>query len=197
MICICGVRVTDRDATALITKPSHPVRRMVKAWHESKFCHDFTSLIRFDKAIRRNRRALESRDKVRALFRRDNYLFSTKTKDRPETLYFEDRAAKRTGRLRQQHSKGPLARIDKEAMIHLFLSPERYKQLKASHEKCQCRIPEFRPSELCPGDGRRHIEFACRGKRVSRWHRSEGTVKTSKKNLESRVCTALKGILGI
>jgi len=191
MICICGVGVTDQDATALITRLDHLVRRMVRGWHESDTCHHFTSRERFDKAVRKNRKALESRDTVKRLFTPDNYLFSTKAKGRRETLYFEDRAAKQTGRLRQQHWKGPLAKIDGKFRIHAFLSKKRYKCLK------HCRIPALVPRELCPADGRRHIEFACTGRKVPPPHRSEGTVKTSRKSLGRRVRTALKKILGI
>ncbi len=126
-----------------------------RAWHESEICHDFTSRERFGKAVSRNRKALESRDAAKRLFTPDNYLFSTKTKGRQETLYFEDRAAKQTGRLRQQHWKGPLAKIDGKPRIHAFLSKKRYKRLK------HCRTPALDPRELCPAEGRRHIEFAC------------------------------------
>jgi hypothetical protein len=181
MICICGVRVTDQDATALITRPDHLVRLMVRAWHESEICHHFTSRERFDTAVRRNRKALESLDTVKSLFTPDNYLFSTKTKGRQETLYFEDRAAKQTGRLRQQHWKGPLAKIDGKPRIHAFLSKKRYKRLK------HCRTPALDPRELCPAEGRRHIEFACTGRKVPPPHWSEGTVKTSRKSLGRRV----------
>ena len=191
MICICGVRGTDQAATALITGPDHLARRMVGAWHESEICHDFTSRERFDKAVRRNRKALESRDAAERLFTPDNYLFSTKTKGRQETLYFEDRPAKQTGRLRQQHWKGPLAKIDGKRRIHAFLSKKRYKRLK------HCRTPVLDPRELCPREGRRHIDFACTGRKVPPPHWSEGTVKTSRKSLERRVRTALKKILGI
>lgn len=195
-ICIRGARMTDVGAQALVHKPDDRVKRIVAAWHRSETCHQFTSEELFIKAVRRNRKTLASSDTVRRFFTEVNFRFSTRTKDTQETLYFKDHATQQTGRLRQQHSKGPLARIDKEAKTRLFLSGERYRRVKRSHKQCKCRVPEFYPRELRPADGRRHIEFVCRGKKLSHWHRSRGTVGRSRKDLKRRISAALKNILG-
>jgi hypothetical protein len=106
----------------------------------------------------------------RTLFAVDNYLFSTKTDGREETLYFENRATKQTGRLRQQHGDGRLAKIDKVPRTHLFLSEKRYKYLKRwyEHERKKNRklrrIPKVRRHERRRTEGKYHIEFSCKGR---------------------------------
>jgi len=99
----------------------------------------------------------------KSLFNSSNYFFSTEAKDRKETLYFEDRTTKHTGRLRQQHERGPLARIDGKAKRHLFVSKERYKFLNKWHEKHPTQLPRYNSYELRPADGKRHIEFSFEG----------------------------------
>jgi hypothetical protein len=145
------------------------------------------------KAIRKNWKMVNSPD-GKGLFTPDNYLFSTKAEGREETLYFGNRETKQTGRLRQEHPKGPLATIDKEPRTHLFLSKVRYKRLKLWHEENPYSIPSFSCRELRRVEGKRHIEFACEGKKL-RWHRSKGTVKASK-NSKVLVNAALKKACG-
>jgi len=129
----------------------------------------------------KNQETVESR-KGRKLFIPENYFFSTKAEGREETLYFRNRATKQTGRLRQQHRKGACAKIDEVPRTHLFLSGKRYKYLKRWHRRKGNghRIPIVRPYERRRTEGKKHIEFACRGKRLSHWHRSEGIVKINK-----------------
>jgi hypothetical protein len=137
----------------------------------------------------------------RKLFAGDNYLFSTKADGREETLYFENRATNQTGRLRQQHKDDPLplAKIDRVPRAHLFLSEKRYKYLKRwyKHERKRNRrrIPKVRPCERCRTEGKYHIEFAFKGKRLLKWHRSEGMVKI-RNNPKRLVRNALNKVCG-
>jgi len=128
------------------------------------------------------------------LFIPSNYRFSTKAKGRKETLYFVNPTATQTGRLRQQHQSGPCAKIDKKAKLHLFLSHHRYESLVVWYERHKRRLPCFYPCELQAKNGKRHIEFACVGKSVSGWHKSEGIVRINKRHLKSRIDCALKCI---
>lgn len=194
-IFIDNEKMTYERAIEFISKPDV----LVRVWCDPNISHCFENKKNFKKAVHRNRKTLSSPDIIKRLFKPCNYLFSTKEKekDRQETLYFENRDAKRTGRLRQQHRKGPLAKIDKKPKIHLFpLSEERQKRLYDSLKKNQ-RLPRIYPCELRAEDGKHHVEFACEGKSVSRPHRSQGTVKMSKRHLKCRIDSALKNILGI
>jgi hypothetical protein len=190
--------MTDKRATKFISKPDDLARQIVRAWCQSDIDHCFESKERFKKAVQRNRKTLKLPGKIETLFTLSNCPFSTKAKDRKETLYFEDQAAKQTGRLRQQHRKGPLAKIDKNAKIHRFLSKKRLKFLKKwreqHHKDC---LPCFYISEERLKIGEHHIEFAYDGKEVSGWHSSEGTVKTNRQGLDRRIASALENILGI
>ena len=107
-IFIDNEELTDKRATTFISEPDDLVRQIVSAWCQSSVDHCFESKKSFKKAVRGNRKTLESPER---LFTSSNYLFSTKAKDRKETLYFEDRTTKQTGRLRQQHPTGPLAKL--------------------------------------------------------------------------------------
>jgi hypothetical protein len=128
------------------------------------------------------------------LFTSSNYLFSTKTKHRKETLYFEDRTTKQTGRLRQEHRKGPLQRIDEKAKRHRFVSKKRYEFLERWHKKYPKQLPRFYWYEQQAKVGKHHIEFAFERGKVSRWHPSEGTVETNRRGLNRRIASALEGI---
>jgi hypothetical protein len=123
-------------------------------------------------------------------------LFSTRAKDREETLYFEDQDTKQTGRLRQQHRKGPLARIDKKPKRHRFVSKKRYKCLKQWDEKHSKQPPKFYSYEKRAKVGKHHIEFAYE-REVSGWHRSEGTVEMNRQDLDRRIASAVENIAGI
>jgi hypothetical protein len=193
--------VTYKDAIGFFSKPDDRVKQIVRAWKESDIKHYFKDEKRFKKMVCKNRKTLRSPHAIKKLFRSKNYCFSTKAEDRKETLYFEDRTTicAQTGRLRQQHRKGPLATIDKYPREHLFLSEERYKFLKEWHEQnCGCGyLPKIKPDERVAKDGKRHIEFACEEKSVSDWHRSGGTVKRrEQQHRERRIKSALKNILG-
>ncbi len=148
--------------------------------------------------IRRNRETVKSPE-GRKLFTPGNYFFSTKADGMEETLYFRNPATKQTGRLRQQHRDDPLAQIDKVPKVHLFLTEKRYKYLKQryKHERKRNyrRIPKVRPSERCRMEGKYHIEFACMGKRLLKWHHSEGIVKI-RKNTKRLVRAALNKVCG-
>jgi len=146
--------------------------------------------------FRKNQETVKSPD-GRKLFTPGNYLFSTKAEGRKATLYFRNSVTKQTGRLRQQHKKDPLAKIDKEARTHLFLSEKRYKYLKRWHERKRNRrcIPKVRPYERRRAEGEHHIEYACKGKRRSHWHRSKGIVTISK-DPKLLIRAALKEVCG-
>src|ERR1700722_17472831 len=91
--------------------------RIVSAWVSSKIAHCFDDKKIFIKAVGENSQTSKSPVRI-TLFTASNYLFSTKACDRLEPLYFKD-AAGQTGRLRQQHKKGPLAKIDESPKRHL------------------------------------------------------------------------------
>jgi hypothetical protein len=148
---------------------------------------------RFRKAVRKNEETLESPETIGALFKARHYLFSTKAKNREETLYFENKVKNQTGRLRQQHPKGPLAKIDERAKTHRFPSQRRFRFLKESYN--QGCLPCFRVSEERLKTAKHHIEFYD-GRKVSGWHPSEGTVLPRKRDIKDRIDSALKEILG-
>jgi hypothetical protein len=193
--------MTDKRATKFISKPDDLLGQIVRTWRQSNIKHCFKNKSGFDKAAHRNRKTLKSmaRDKIDMLFTSSNHLFSTQATDREETLYFEDEAgaAKRTGRLRQQHPKGPLAKIDKKPRTHRFLSEKRFECLKERMSKWhdnEGRLPRFYSYEKRAKDGKHHIEFSGESKK---WHLSEGTVKTSKHDLDRRTASALENVIGI
>jgi len=198
-ILIDKVQVTDNCALGFISKPDDLVTQIVSAWHQSNIRHHFNNKSGFNKAVHRNRKNLKSkaRDKIDMLFTSSNYLFSTQTEGREETLYFKDWATKRTGRLRQQHPKGPLAKIDKKPRKHRFLSKKRFESIKEWRDKHKGGLPHFYVSEKQAKNGMRHLEFSCDGKEVSGWHPSGGTVRMSKRHIEHRIDRALREILGI
>jgi hypothetical protein len=189
---------TRKDALNIISEPDDLRKQIVSAWHKSRIKHCFNNRGSFNKAVRRNRETLKRDGVIKTLFRECNYLFSTKAEDREETLYFKDKATKRTGRLRQQHLKGPLAKIDKEPRTHRFLlTKERFKFVKGRMHKWHDNkggLPRFHgPEELAEND-KYHLEFSREGRK---WHKSKGKVKTEKNNLKFRMSSALENILGI
>ncbi len=192
---------TERDATNIIPDPGDLAGKIVGAWHQSKIKHRFSNEDDFIEAVDKNRKTLRSigRNKIDLLFRSGNYLFSTKEDDREETLYFEGAvgASRRTGRLRQQHAKGPLAKIDKKPRTHRFLSKTRFESVRKWHDKNKHCLPFFDDSEEQVKNGKYHVEFSCCGKKVSAWHSSGGRVKKSRNDLDHRITSALKKILGI
>lgn len=194
-------KVTGKVATRFFSKPDARAKRIVRAWHKSGISHYFKDEKRFKKMVCKNSRILRSPRTIQ-LFRPKTYSFSTKAKDRKETLYFEDHTTTptQTGRLRQQHRKGPLATIDRNPREHLFLSEERYKFLKQWHKQ-NCGfgyLPKIKPDERVAKDGKRHIEFASEGDSVSDWHRSGGVVKIrEQRHLKRYIKSVLENILGI
>ena len=198
-IFIDKVQVTGDGAMGFISELDDLARQIASTWHESNIEHYFKNQRGFDKAIHRNLKFLKAnaRGKAGALFTSSNYLFSTQAEGREETLYFRDRATNGTGRLRQQHPKGPLAKIDKKPRTHRFLSKKRFECVNEWRDKHMDGLPRFYVSEKQAKNGEHHLEFACDGKEVSGWHPSGGTVRTSKRHLEHRIDRALKEILGI
>jgi hypothetical protein len=189
--------MTDKRATKFLSKPDDLVRQIVRAWTQSNIAHDFNSKQSFKKALRKNRETLESPETIETLFTSRNYLFSTKAKDRTESLYFKDRTTKETGRLRQQHRTGPLATIDKKPKRHRFVSKTRHKFLKEWRKKRPSQLPRFYSYEQGAKVGKHHIEFAFEREKVSGWHPSGGTVDTNREYLDRRIASALEDILGI
>jgi hypothetical protein len=191
-------KMTDEGAAEIISKQHDLVSQIVRAWCQSNIDHHFKNDRTFRKAVQKNQELLHSRGAIEALFTSRNYVFSTNAEDRKETLYFEDRATKRTGRLRQQHPKGPLARIDRKSRTRRFLSRERFECVKEWHDKHQHRLPSFGLSDEAPKNGKHLIEFTCeKKKKLSAWHSSNGTIKMSRHDLDQRICSALENILGI
>jgi hypothetical protein len=178
------------------------VKHLVETWSDPTLEHCFDGREGFQKAVRRNRKALQSRGK-KLVIRDDykdfflnprNFRFSTEAHNREKTLYFED--AQRTGRLRQQHREGPLAKIDHHRRIRLFLSQDRFSALKKWHKRNKEKFPTFYRDELELCDQTRHIEFAWDGLNVE-WHASEGKVSTSREDVDRCIKRALQKILGI
>jgi hypothetical protein len=190
-IFIGKVRATDKSALEVISGPDDFVRKIVGAWQQSDIDHRFKNAVRFKRAVRRNRKTLDSPTTIRELFKSSNYLFSTQAEGRRETLYFTDRT-KRTGRLRQQHREGPLVEVDKKPKTHRFLSKIRFEFVKEWHDTHKDYLPRFYPYENRQKNGKHHIEFAP-------WHESDGTVIARKRDrdLDSRIARALREILGI
>jgi hypothetical protein len=146
------------------------------------------------------RRAEQGRQSgtIETLFTSSNYLFSTKAKHRKETLYFEDQTTKQTGRLRQEHKNGPKAKIDKYHKRRMFVSKKRYEFLSKRHKKHPKQLPRFYSYEQQKKVGKHHIEFAFEREKVSRWHKSEGTVVIrTGKVLDCCIASALECIFGI
>jgi hypothetical protein len=200
-IFIDNEEMTHKRATKFISKPDDLVRQILRAWCQPGIKHCFRNKSGFDKAVHRNRKTLRSmaRGKTDMLFTSSNHLFSTQATGREETLYFEDEsgATKRTGRLRQRHRKGPLAKIDRKPRTHRFLSKKRSECVRERMSKWhdnKGRLPRFYSYEKGARDGEHHIEFSRESKK---WHLSEGTVKTGKDDLDCRIASALENILGI
>lgn len=189
-------KMTDSEVDGFVkqidSKADDHEKGIVQEWRRSEINHCFKDKKSFKKAVRRNKKTLQS-GTYEEFFIPRNYRFSTKAKHRRETLYFrfEDLTTRQTGRLRQQHPKGPLAKIDENARTHLFLSKTRFKFLKARLKRG--RVPCFYPCELQAKDGKSHIEFAS----VCDWHSSEGKVEIREQRLERCIKSALENILGI
>jgi|SRR6266852_4090387 len=195
-LCIDKKKITSIRATKMIPK-NDLERQIVRAWCQSKIDHCFESQESFQKSVKRNRKTLES-DAIETLFTSRNYLFSTKANYRKETLYFKDQTTKQTGRLRQQHLTGPLAKIDKNAKCHRFVSKKRYKFLKRWHKKHPCQLPRFCSYEQPTKVGKHHIEFAFERDEVLDWHASEGKVEIRRgRDRDHRIASALENIVGI
>jgi hypothetical protein len=192
------VLATDDNAIEFISEPDDLVRRMLRAWHNSVIPHCFNDRGGFIKAVHRNRKTLNSKARggIGMFFTSSNYRFSTKAEGSKETLYFKARGGQ-TGRLRQQHPKGPLAKIDKEPRTHLFLSKDRFRAEKERY-KCEGGRPRFSDFEEHKKSGKHHLEFWCDNKGVFRCHFSRGIVRTIKRD-DLKVCIdrALEEILGI
>lgn len=199
----CNKIISEDRAVKLAPEPHDcRVKHLVKTWSDATLEHCFDGREEFQKAVRRNRKALQSRGKKLVIrddykdffLNRENFQFSTEADGREETLYFED--ALRTGRLRQQHGGGPLAKIDHHRRIRLFLSRDRFSRLKKWRKRNGEKFPTFYRSELEPSDKTRHIEFAWDGVNVE-WHASKGIVTKSRKYVNHRIKRALENVLGI
>lgn len=196
-IFIGNVETTDKGAMEFISRPDDFERQIIGAWCRSKIDHRFKNKKKFRKAVRKNQRVLRGPVAIEAIFTSRNYLFSTVTEGREETLYFRERNGNRTGRLRQQHPRGPLAKIDTKLGTHRFLSKRRFEWVNDWHHKHERCLPHFRVPEKRAKDGNHHVEFAREKKRVSRWHSSQGTIKIRKHDLNRLIGSALENILGI
>ncbi|MGB8542222.1 MAG: hypothetical protein WCD49_11365 [Candidatus Acidiferrales bacterium] len=194
--------ISEQRAVELApARHDHRVKHLVKTWSGPTLEHCFDGREEFQKAVRRNRKILQPHGKefvvrrnYKEFFIGKNFEFSTKVDGREETLYFED--AQRTGRLRQQHGEGPLAKIDHHRRMRLFLSEDRFRQLKKWRKRNKEKFPTFYRGELEPSDKTHHIEFVWDGVNVE-WHASEGIVCASRKGINRRIKRARENILGI
>jgi len=173
--------------------------QILGAWHKSQISHRFKNKGIFKEAIRRNREALKFRlPEIKNLFTAKNYQFSTEAPGTKQTLYFASDITKQTGRLRQQHRKGPLAQIDENPRTHIFpRSKHRLMELEKRLNKWKHRkghIPRLRAEETQPTINRYHIEFSDGKHR--KVHKSRGRVNEFRRSA-GRVRSALNEILGI
>jgi hypothetical protein len=196
-ICIDNKKKSYRALIKLLTRSDEQI---VRAWHKSKTTYCFKDEERFKRAVHKNRKTLKSPKKIELFFTARNYLFSTKACNRLETLYFKN-AEGQTGRLRQQHKKGPLAKIDEPPRTHLFpISKDELESLERCYKAHEKQVG-WRPQDIyetrCKG-GNHHFEFAYNEKgEPVHGHRSEGIVeKIDKRSREHHVNFALKNILG-
>jgi hypothetical protein len=187
------------DLINLFHERTDLVRQIVTAWHESGLEHDFEDQEGFEEAVRENRKTLQQSQMVEELFTKANYLFSTKEKGRKETMYFKDRYTGTTGRIRQQHRSGPLARIDKQAKVHRFIKiKQHFRELEDWEEKNPGMLPKFYPDEKDPEEGHRHVEFVLKsGKKISGWHASGGRVIIHSSSLKHRIRKGLRRVIGM
>lgn len=193
------IRYNKERAVKLAPEPHDGcVEHLVKTWSDATLKHCFDGRGRFQKAVRRNWKALQLDaetiviSKNYGMFFSPRYFkFSTKAPHRKETLYFDD--GQRTGRLRQQHRKGPLAKIDHHRRIRLFFSQDTLKALSRGPKKrpASCRV------ELKPRDGTHLVELEWDGVSIKKWHVSGGKVSRSQTDLDGRIDQALQNILGI
>ena len=195
-IFVNDAKTTFAAATRFISERDDRARQILRAWDKSGINHCFKDKKSLKRAVRKNQKTLKYHETIETLFTANNYLFSTRACGREETLYFENRIAKQTGRLRQQHRKGPLAKIDRRSKTHRFLSQRRFRFLKKWNKRHKGCLARFRISEERLKAGKRHLEFAHNGTQVSGWHLSEGRVGTSRRDIEGRIGSALKEILG-
>lgn len=189
-------------------------KQVIKAWHESGLEHSFSDDKKFKHAVNDNVKTLESWETAKDLFQSDNFLFSTKALNRQETLYFVN---EESGRLRQQHAKGPHAKIDDSLREHLFFKNKKDQKalqswwaLERASDKNE---PKTKPkpqdflkkaaelnAQSNPTKGWFHFEYEVENDVVTSVHASEGTVEmigNEDENLPSQISTALQSILGV
>jgi hypothetical protein len=198
-ILISKLKMTDEDLAKFIRKRDKHLKRIVRAWQESKIAHSFKNEGLFKEAVRENLKTLDFPDVIDMLFTPCNFFFSTQENGTLETLYFMNCARNQTGRLRQEHTEGPLAKIDKKSKTHLFLSSKRFRSLKEWHHRHKHKAPQgIEDGERRPKNGTCHIEYAYdeNEKKISGWHKSRGLVNTSESNLPQRIASALENTIG-
>jgi hypothetical protein len=193
-----GVAANYEDALAYLDDPTPQHEQIVKAWHESGLQHTINKKEKFKEKVNENVETLKSLGKAKKLFKAENFVFATQSDSRTETLYFVDEGGQTTGRLRQQHPSGPLAKIDELPKMHRFpQTRSRKRELKAFHKEHAKEVPVFTEAEEIPQEDSYHIEYAVNENGVTAWHPSEGKVKTSDEHIKVRIRTALHNILGI
>jgi hypothetical protein len=197
-ILIDNAKMTFELATELMSEPDNRDQQIVSAWDQSRINHHFENKKSFKKAFKKTRKTLKFPAKIATLFKACNYLFSKKAKGTEVTRYFECRVSRQTGRLRLQHPKGPLTTIDETAKTHRFLSKKRFDSLEKWRGQLHGdRLAYFYICKERLTIGKHHLEFAYDGRKISGWHLSEGMVNTNRRDIERRVRSALKEILGI
>lgn len=181
-----------------LQKADENQKKVMTAWHNSALRHDFDQASDFLGAVNDNVKILKSWAQAKELFKAKNFLFSTKGDSRAETLYFRDADTGMSGRLRQQHSSGPAAKIDRDPKQHLFVETQSAKEdLKSKYKKGK-EASGLENYAKDAKDNWYHIEYAVdENNKLTNWHPSNGIVNTSTDNIATRISTALKEILGI
>ncbi|MCF5622712.1 DUF4157 domain-containing protein, partial [Pseudomonas syringae] len=95
---------------------------ILAAWEASPTLHHFESGKVFNalKAAEIETKRVASEEGEGKLFSQNNHKFSTQAPDRLPTLYFNTEGHAKSGRLRQQHSSGPLAKINNDGHVDYF-----------------------------------------------------------------------------
>lgn len=181
-IALGGVNAAvDRAAVHAIAPNLETWRTILSAWVSSPLQHDFSRYKSLAKALTRAA-AMRGEDggEVPALFRAAHHIFTSRSGDRPPTLYF--RSGDTTGRLRSQHPTGPLAKIDASTSHRLFFASDVDRQNAREYVRRHGR-PRLTPINLAafntvwvPTIGHLILEIWFDGDAVLSTHPSEGRV---------------------
>lgn len=167
----------------------------IEEWEKSNLVHNFENFAKNKKKILENIRNTSTATSKAAtkfgvppLYQARNYKHSTKDPGREATLYFDDGG--QTGRLRQQHGTGPLARYDDNRKKRIGVTSDdnwedfkneifkKYKSISSAVDKDQKPIKVNDP----PVAGDHHFECDEGSDGKSGKHPSGGTVEITNLN---------------